>query len=102
MLALAFPGGNFLSGIVTRGSPYWHAALGHAGPDTTAGTTVQMGWQIPNPWKYGHHNYLPTVVGAEQLPLPQTVPELTAESSWDFNEWQAAWSAAILSTRFSG
>lgn len=104
VLALAFPGGNFLSGILTRGSPYWHAALGREGPQTIAGTTVQAGWQIPNAWRYGHHNYLPSGTGETRLPPPQAVPELTADvPPWaNFGGWQAAWSASILSTRFSG
>jgi len=102
VLALAFPAGNFLSGIFTRGSPYVHAALGHGGPQTTAGTTVQTGWQIPNPWKYGHHNYLPTQPGQPPFLPPQTIPALSAEVPSDYSgEWQPAWSAAILSTRFS-
>jgi hypothetical protein len=101
VLALAFPAGNFLSGIFTRGSPYWHAALGHGGPQTTADTTVQIGWQIPNPWTYGHHNYLPTQAGQRPFPLPQTIPSLTADvPPGAAGEWQPAWSAAILSTRF--
>jgi hypothetical protein len=102
VLALAFPGGNLLSGIVTRGSPYWHAALGREGPQTTAGTTVQSGWQIPDAWQYGHHNYLPTAAGAAPMPVPETVPDLMAAvpACAPLNGWTAAWSAAILSTRF--
>ena len=103
VLALAFPGGNFLAGIVSRGSPYWHAALGREGPQTTGGTTIQAGWQIPNPWSYGHHNYLPTRAGQTTVAIPQTIPDLTAAvPAWaNFAEWQAAWSASIASTRFS-
>jgi len=104
VLALAFPAGNFFAGIVTRGSPYWHAALGREGPTSTAGTSVQLGWQIPDPWAYGHHNYLPTrPPGAFRVPMPQTISALTSlVPTWaTFNEWQAAWSAAIFSTRFA-
>ena len=32
VLKLAFPAGNFASGIVSRGDPYWHGALGRYGP----------------------------------------------------------------------
>ena len=104
VLALAFPFGNFFAGIITRGSPYWHAALGREGPQTTTGTTVQLGWQIPDPWRYGHHNYLPTVQPAPaRPPMPQALPAVSAAvPAWaTFNEWQAAWSAAILGTRFA-
>jgi hypothetical protein len=104
VLALAFPLGNFLSGIVTRGSPYWHAALGREGPSSTLDGKVQVGWQILNPWKYGHHNYLPHLVPKDTHPaLPAVLPAVESKiPDWaTFDEWQCAWSAAILATRFS-
>jgi len=33
VLKWAFPAGNLASGIVTRGDPYWHGALGRYGPN---------------------------------------------------------------------
>ena len=38
VLKWAFPVGNPLSGIVTRGDPYWHAALGRTGPNPSGST----------------------------------------------------------------
>jgi hypothetical protein len=103
VLALAFPAGNFFAGIATRGSPYWHAALGREGPQTTLNGKVQWDWNIPDPWRYGHHHYL-----AQSMPLPawsrpslpQYLPPPSPDRpSWgDFDEWRAAWSAAMLSS----
>lgn len=103
VLAMAFPLGNFAAGILTRGSPYWHAALGREGPQTTLQGKVQAGWEIPNAWDYGHHNYLPQLAPAgPPLPLPQGVPPLDSPlPAWgQFDEWQPAWSASINSTRY--
>jgi hypothetical protein len=104
VLALAFPAGNLFAGIVTRGSPYWHAALGREGPQSTLGGKVQPPWHIPDPWKYGHHNYLAQASPAvAPLALPQNVPPpSTPLPGWaTFNEWRASWSASILSSRLS-
>jgi hypothetical protein len=102
VLALAFPIGNPLQGVVTRGSPYWHAALGRAGPPTTLDGKVHLGWQIPDGWDYGHHNYLPELMPArDPLPIPISFPDPGSEPSLVFDEWQAAWSAAMLSTRLT-
>ena len=102
VLALAFPLGNFFQGILDRGSPYMHAALGREGPRTAANGRVQSGWQIPDAWHYGHHDYLPSApCHAPPLPLPQTVPPVKGPASpWTFPEWQQAWSAAMLCSRF--
>jgi hypothetical protein len=102
VLALAFPLGNFVAGLITRDCPYWHAALGREGPQSTLGGKVKPGWQIPNPWDYGHHNYLPTLSTAKSLAPPQDVPPLTTGvPTWaNFNQWRAAWSAGVFSTRY--
>jgi hypothetical protein len=104
VLEFAFPLGNFAAGLVTRDSPYWHAALGRDGPQSTLGGKVQTGWQIPDPWDYGHGNYLPqSPPMMPPLPVPQAVPRLNTPVPAvlaAINEWRAAWSAAILSTRF--
>lgn len=102
VLHLAFPVGNFFSGIVTRGDPYWHAALGREGPSSTLEGKVQSGWQIPNSWHYGHHDYLPTVMpAAPPWSLPVGVPPLADQVPvWaTYFEWQQAFSAGVNSTR---
>lgn len=104
VLALAFPVGNFFAGLLTRECPYWHAALGREGPQTALGGKVQQGWQIPNPWRYGHHNYLPSVPTQQPFQLPQNVPPLATlppNVASGSGPWEPAWSAAILSTRLS-
>jgi hypothetical protein len=102
VLHWAFPFGNFLAGIVTRDCPYWHAALGREGPASTLDGKVEQGWQIPDPWHYGHHHYLAShdpVVPARSP--PEIVPPIdTPVPGWaTYDEWQSSWSAAVLSTR---
>ena len=102
VLSLAFPLGNLVQGILLRGSPYMKTALGRDGPQTPFPGAVQPGWQIPGAWKYGHHNYLPSTPCAKLLSLPQPFPTLTDPvPAWaNFIEWQQAWSAAMLCSRF--
>ena len=101
VLAMAFPLGNPIAGIFSRGMPYWHAALGREGPESGLDGRVHPGWQIPNPWCYGHHHYLPAQAPvAAPLPLPQHVPPITTPAPWGFPEWRACWSAAVHSTRY--
>ena len=102
VLHLAFPVGNFFAGIVTRGGPYWHAALGREGPSSTLNGKVQPGWQIPNEWHYGHHDYLPTAVpAAARRPPPVVVPPISDPvPDWaTFAEWEQAFSGGVNSTR---
>ncbi len=102
VLALAFPLGNFAAGLFTRGCPYWHAALGREGPESTLSGRVEAGWQIPDAWNYGHSDYLPQHPPAvPPLPCPTQVPPVNGPvPDWaSFDEWRPAWSAAITSTR---
>lgn len=102
VLALAFPLGNFAAGLFTRGCPYWHAALGREGPHSTLAGKIQARWQIPDPWNYGHSDYLPQRPPAvPPVPCPQQVPPVNSPvPGWaSFDEWRPAWSAAITSTR---
>jgi hypothetical protein len=94
VLKLAFPVGNTLGGIIYRGHPYWHGALGHDGPDTAFPGNLRSGWQIPDNWKYGHGDYL----GGQPPPLamPVTVPPKGAPLPGP----KPAWSAGFVSTRF--
>jgi hypothetical protein len=94
VLKLAFPIGNILGGIIYRGHPYWHGALGHDGPESPFPCNLHSGWQIPDNWEYGHGNYLggappslspPVNVPPNGSPQPNSKP---------------AWSAGFVSTRF--
>ena len=94
VLKLAFPIGNILGGIIYRGHPYWHGALGHDGPESPFPGNLHSGWQIPDNWEYGHGNYL----GGSPPPLllPVTVPPQGSQ----LQGTKTAWSAAFVSTRF--
>jgi hypothetical protein len=100
VLELAFPVGNLLGGIITRGEPYWHAALGREGPGAPFPDGLRAGWQIPDAWKYGHHDYLgdapplgPLIARPVDIPIQSAPPPTTPL------DWQPAWSAAFAATR---
>lgn len=107
VLKWAFPGGNLLSGILTRGTPYWHGALGRYGPYPAS--QPQNLWQTPNipeNWKFGHGNYInfdspvvpPQVECAPFAPALVVPPQGSPIPSGNAN-WQQAWSAGFVSTR---
>jgi hypothetical protein len=110
VLKLAFPAGNTFAGIVTRGEPYWHGALGRYGPNPAN----QPGnlWQAPNipdDWAYGHHNYINADAPAPGQPqsgrfIPPVVvpPQGTPPPPPAQLNWQEAFSAGFVSTRFPG
>jgi len=106
VLKWAFPIGNPLSGILTRGDPYWHAALGRTGPTppdqpgNLAKTPI-----LPNTWEFGHFSYINSSGSVTGPPLesgpfdPPTVvpPEGTPKPSNSPN-WQQAWAGGFAST----
>lgn len=108
VLKWAFPGGNLLSGILTRGSPYWHGALGRYGPYPAS--RPQNLWQAPNipeSWKFGHSNYinfdsavLPPQLECGPFPLSVVVPPQGSPTPSADANWQQAWAAGFVSTRF--
>jgi hypothetical protein len=106
VLKWAFPLGNPLSGIITRGDPYWHAALGRTGPTppdqpaNLAKTPI-----LPNSWEFGHSSYInySGAGSAEAGPFPQPTvvqPEGSPKPSSALN-WQPAWAAGFVSTRLA-
>lgn len=95
VLSMAFPIGNFFSGIISRGHPYWHAALGREGPSDPSPENIRSGWQLPDGWNYGHLDYLRQIMGAA-IPLPVELPMLPPPPA----PVKPAWSAGFVSTRF--
>jgi hypothetical protein len=97
VLEFAFPIGNLLGGIISRGHPYWHAALGREGPETVNGVHLHSGgWQIPDGWEFGHGDYLPSMPGVP-MAIPVNVPPQSTPLPAGLNK--SAWSAGFISTR---
>jgi hypothetical protein len=104
VLKWAFPAGNLASGIVTRGDPYWHGALGRYGP-YPADQPANL-WQTPNLpelWEFGHHSYINCdgALGASPFTVPLTVPPQGTSKPCTAKNWQQAWAAGFVSTRFA-
>lgn len=102
VLEWAFPAGNFFSGIITRGDPYWHAALGRNGPDTPFPSNLQKLWQIPNNWNYDHGDYFGTAAPMGPLINPPIyIPAQGTPPPSTPNDWKPAWSAGFAATRLA-
>jgi pimeloyl-ACP methyl ester carboxylesterase len=102
VLAAAFPLGNFLGGILTKGHPWVRRALGRDGPASPIPARFVAPYQIPDVWNYGHPDYLrisappPAIV-----PLPANVPpQGSPMPSGGASGWHEAFSALFVSTRF--
>jgi hypothetical protein len=110
VLAIAYPLGNPLQGIIDRGHPYYHAALGRQGPAQPYPRAPRLhpSWEIPANLDYGHLDYLPSTPITGVFPLPVDIPIDngpvppigTAPELPEPNPWKPAWSAAFASTRF--
>jgi hypothetical protein len=109
VLSMACPMGNFFSGIIAVGHPWWHAAIGHAGASTPWPSNLQAPYMIPDNWDYQHGYYLEIAnPPAPSLPIPTTVPPngskpLAAAYGADGSPpsgWHSAFSAAFVSSRF--
>lgn len=107
VLKFAFPVGNPLSGIITRGDPYWHGALGRFGPNPSSEPPTLVATPIlPDTWNFGHGSYINCVplgsppVQGKFTPLPLVVGP--AGSNWPscLSNWQQAWAAGFVSSRF--
>jgi hypothetical protein len=102
VLALAFPLGNFLGGILTVHHPWWHGALGRTGPVQPVPANFQGPFEIPDGWSYGHGDYLrvegPPPAG---VAMPSDVPpQAQPVPANGVKGWKEGWSAALVSTRF--
>jgi hypothetical protein len=109
VLTWAFPIGNLASGIIAVGHPWWHGALGHAGPAQPWPENMTAPYGIPDNWIYQHGHYLAVnQPPAPRLPIPTEVPPdgtapLCAECLPNGDPvpgWTEAFSAAFASSRF--
>jgi hypothetical protein len=114
VLRFLFPEGNIAAGIIHRGDPYWHGALGRYGPNPPNQPTNLYGSPIlPDSWKFGHHNYIncydavfspPIAPPMSFAPAPLVIP---AEGAADpqganaWSDWRSAWAAGFCSGRFA-
>jgi hypothetical protein len=117
-LKLAFPAGNLISGIITRGDPYWHGALGRYGPNPPDQPSQLYGTPIlPDTWDFGHGSYIncdsavtrpPQESGpfpAESIVVPSDnqaalpSPALSAANT-QITNWRQALAAGFVSSRF--
>jgi hypothetical protein len=111
VLMLAYPTGNLLQGIIDRGHPYWHAAIGREGPASPypRAPTLQPNWMIPDSLDFGHLDYIPRArlsgqysagvdIPPDNTPVPplETPPILQLPGS----KWKPAWSSGFVSSRF--
>jgi hypothetical protein len=109
VLKWAFPAGNTFAGIVTRGDPYWHGALGRYGPNPAdQPSNLNKTPNLPVSWDFGHGSYInctvpvpvpPGQAGPFFPPALVVPPQGTPKPSNSLN-WQPAWAAGFVSTRF--
>jgi hypothetical protein len=102
VLALAFPLGNPISGILDVGHPWFKAALGRTGPANPPPGNFQAPFEIPDVWNFGHHNYLQIdPPPPAPVPMPMNVPPPGSPlPAGGATGWQEGFSAAFVSTRF--
>jgi len=110
VLAAAYPLGNPLQGIIDRGHPYYHAALGREGPANAGqlAPRLRSGWEIPKPIDYGHLDYIPGKLLPDIYPQPCEIPPdapvppqgTPASMTADKKLWKPAFSAAFATNRY--
>lgn len=107
VLKFAFPAGNLAAGIVTRGDPYWHGALGRFGPNPPDQPSQLWGTPIlPDVWQFGHGGYI-NCEGPYLAPPagpffspPLVVPSEAKGLPNNLSNWRQSWAAGFVSTRF--
>ncbi len=107
VLSHLFPLGNFVAGILTQGHPWWHAAIGHCGPQQTWPGNFESPFMIPDAWNFDHGNYLQIDQRpAPAMQLPVTVPGQGANypildaAGNAVAGWQETFTAGFESSRF--
>jgi len=103
VLALAFPLGNFLSGIFDVGHPWWHGALGRNGPRQPWPANFKAPFQIPDGWHFSHGDYLAVApVANSPSSMPTVVPpQGSAVPTNGSPGWSQVFSAGVVSTWFT-
>jgi hypothetical protein len=116
VLKWAFTVANPVSGIVTRGDPYWHGALGRYGPNPPdQPSNLWKSPVLPDIWDFGHLSYVncdgaiggqPAESGAFfppnlVVPPQQTQSPAATPTPASVRNWQQAWAAGFVSTRFA-
>jgi Alpha/beta hydrolase of unknown function (DUF900) len=109
VLKWAFPAGNPFAGFVTRGEPYWHGALGRYGPyPADQPSNLNQTPNVPDIWNFGHGSYincngpLPAPGQSGSYTPPVVVPPQGTNLPSKQTNWQQAFAAGFVSTRFTG
>jgi len=102
VLSFAFPAGNFLSGILAAGHPWWHAALGHAGAATPWPSNLQAPFMIPEQLELSAQQLSAdrSSAGAGVADPDRLPPNGSPCPANGAPGWSEAFSAAFVSTRF--
>jgi hypothetical protein len=105
VLAAAYPLGNPLQGIIDRGHPYYHAALGREGPANPGqlAQCLRAGWEIPKEINYGHLDYIPDDAIQSVYPQPCDIPPtgpMPPASMAGITRWKPALSAGFATSRY--
>lgn len=105
VLAAAYPLGNPLQGIIDRGHPYYHAALGREGPanPNQLAPGLQSGWEIPGTLDYGHLDYMPSNAIPAVYPQPCDIPPgapVPPAPMAGINPWKPVFSAGYATYRY--
>jgi hypothetical protein len=108
VLKWAFTVANPVAGIVTRGEPYWHGALGRYGPNPPNQPAQLIQTKtIPDQWDFGHDSYINctgNVGDVEATPFYPPIVDVPGTvdptSALQLQNCRQAWAAAFVSTRF--
>jgi hypothetical protein len=109
VLALAYPAGNLIGGILERGDANLKAALGRSGPVDPVPANFIGNPRLPDTWSYGHTDYLTgaQVVGDFPQPVGIPGPGTTAAAGpgpaglpAGLQQWKPCWSADFVSSRW--
>jgi hypothetical protein len=106
VLALAYPAGNLIGGLIERDDPNLKAALGRLGPTAAWPGKILANPRLPDDWDYGHTDYMSTDPIPGDYPLPVTVPDpsspppATGAPLPSTDDWKPCWSAAFAATRW--